>query len=148
MINAAIPNIHALATVFMTGLIWTMQVVHYPLFAAVGPDQFPAYESRHMARISWLVGPGMLIEALSAAALCLDLVPTTNRPAAMVGAGLLVVVWLSTALVQGPLHARLARGYDARLVSLLVRSNWVRTIAWSIRAPLALLLLAPAPLAA
>jgi hypothetical protein len=28
------------STLFMTGLSWFVQVVHYPLFAAVGPDAF------------------------------------------------------------------------------------------------------------
>ena len=30
--------LHAAATLFMTGLIWFVQVVHYPLFARVGED--------------------------------------------------------------------------------------------------------------
>jgi hypothetical protein len=44
-----------------------------------------------------------------------------------------VVVWASTALVQVPLHERLRGGFDAAVVERLVRSNWVRTVAWSAR---------------
>ena len=31
-------QLHALATIFMAGVIWFVQVVHYPLFRAVGRD--------------------------------------------------------------------------------------------------------------
>jgi hypothetical protein len=34
------------------------------------------------------------------------------------------------------MHSRLARGFDEQSWRQLVRSNWVRTIAWSARAVL------------
>ena len=45
-------SLHLAATAAMTGLIWFVQVVHYPLFAAVGADQFVAYEVAHQRRTS------------------------------------------------------------------------------------------------
>ena len=53
----------------LTGLIWTIQIVHYPLFEQVGEDRFVRYHERHMRRITWVAGPLMLIEAGSAALL-------------------------------------------------------------------------------
>jgi len=58
-----IPLVHAGATWFMTGLIWFVQIVHYPLMGAVQADAFPAYEVAHQRRTTWVVGPVMLIEA-------------------------------------------------------------------------------------
>ncbi len=29
-------------TLYMSGLIWSMQILEYPLFALVGPKEFPA----------------------------------------------------------------------------------------------------------
>jgi hypothetical protein len=55
-------------------------------------------------------------------------------------AGLMLVnaIWLSPAIVQIPLHGRLAReGHTADTVAALVRSNWPRTLLWSLRAALA-----------
>ena len=39
-----LPIVHVLATWFMTGVIWFVQVVHYPLMARVGAEGFAAYE--------------------------------------------------------------------------------------------------------
>jgi hypothetical protein len=43
------------------------------------------------------------------------------------------VVWLSTALVQVPLHTKLTLGYDCRTIHLLVQTNWLRTLGWTVR---------------
>jgi hypothetical protein len=50
------------------------------------------------------------------------------------GAALVVVIWLSTALVQVPQHGRLASGFDGGVVRALVVGNVVRTAAWTVRA--------------
>lgn len=136
--------VHAGATWTMVGVIWVMQLVHYPLFALVGQDGFPAYERRHQAAITWIVGPAMLLELGTAV-----LLATTHRlPAfgglAWVGLALVLLNALLTATVQGPLHGRLAGGFDGDLHRRLVRSNWVRTAAWSVRGPIALAMLVAA----
>lgn len=125
--------VHAGATIAMTGLIWFVQIVHYPLLARVGHVSFAEYEQAHTRRTTFIVGPIMLLEAATAAALAVTL-----RPTALLGAGLLVFIWLSTALVQVPLHARLERGFDAAAWRMLVQSNWIRTCLWTVRAVLAL----------
>jgi hypothetical protein len=42
----ALTSIHLAATWFMVGLIWVIQIVHYPLFTSVGSDSFAEYERR------------------------------------------------------------------------------------------------------
>ena len=125
--------VHLVATGLMAGLIWFVQVVHYPLHGAVPEDGFVAYEREHVARTGRLVGPLMLVEAAAAAWLLVR--PPEGVPASLpwTGAGLLAVLWLSTFLVQVPLHRRLERGPDAAVVRRLVVTNWLRTIAWSAR---------------
>ena len=56
-------------TCFLTGLIWTIQVVHYPLMAKVGASNFTEYERLHANWITPLVGPAMLAELAAAFAL-------------------------------------------------------------------------------
>ena len=51
--------IHAGATLYMTGLIWFVQVVHYPLMARVGEDGFAEYEKHHQRLTTWVVAPPM-----------------------------------------------------------------------------------------
>lgn len=48
---AATVAVHAASTMAMVGLIWTVQVVHYPLFESVGAEAYPNYQSRHIDRI-------------------------------------------------------------------------------------------------
>ena len=58
--------IHTAITWALVGLIWTVQGALYPLFQNVGDREFVAYHGRHMAMITWVVGPLMLLEVGSA----------------------------------------------------------------------------------
>jgi uncharacterized membrane protein len=124
---------HLAATLFMTGVIWLVQVVHYPLFERVGEAEFPGYERRHTSLITWVVGPAMLIEAITG--LLLLWFRPTGVPLAQLwmGIALIAVIWLSTALVQVPCHAALSDGFDRVTHRRLVATNWIRTVAWSLR---------------
>lgn len=134
--------VQAFASLAMTGLIWCIQVVHYPLFAAVGRDEFTRYEADHARLITLVVGPLMLVEL--AAALWLAAVRPAGVPAWMAWTGLALVaaIWLSTATIQVPCHAKLAAGFDAEVHARLVSSNWIRTVAWTARGLLALAMIA------
>lgn len=140
MIETALPVIlpaHAAATWFMVGLIWFVQVVHYPLFAGVGEQGWCEYSRRHQSLTTRVVGPVMLTEILSAAAL-LALLPGILTIA---GAVLLALLWASTFFVQVPLHGRLGKGHDAAVMRTLVATNWARTILWTARGVIALAML-------
>jgi hypothetical protein len=127
-----------LATLTMFGVIWVVQLVHYPLFAGVGAEGFAVYEAAHKVRITYVVFPAMTLELGTAVAL-LWLRPEVVPPwMVWAGLGLVGVVWLSTALVQVPLHAALSAGFDGEVHVRLVATNWVRTAAWTLRAGLVL----------
>ncbi|MCY2959098.1 MAG: hypothetical protein NTY35_02950 [Planctomycetota bacterium] len=132
--------VHTLSTLALFGLIWMVQIVHYPLMAWVGRDSFSAWHDRHLRRMTWVVGPLMLAEVASALWL-LERPPAHAAPWVLwTGIALVVVVWVSTATLQVPMHRRLERGWDERAHRFLVRSNWVRTVAWTGRAGIALVL--------
>jgi len=133
--------VHAGATLMMAGLIWFVQVVHYPLFAQVGAGGFTAYEARHMRLTGWVVGPLMLAEAATTAWIAVRPPAGVAPAAAWLGLAMAAALWATTGLVQAPLHRRLARGFDARLHGILVRSNWTRTALWSGRGVLSLVML-------
>ena len=126
--------VHAAATLYMVGLIWFVQVVHYPLFAHIGDKSFTACQQFHLNRVSWVVGPPMLVEAASAG-LLLWLAP--NSGLLRLGALLLTLIWCSTWFLQVPRHNILAAGFDAAAHRHLVNRNWVRTAAWTARAVVA-----------
>ncbi len=133
-------SLQFLSTAAMFGLIWFVQVVHYPLFLAVGPDHFAAYEAAHANRTTYIVAPLMLVELVTALAMLAPALrpAAVSVPAAWLGAALVGVIWSSTALVQVPLHHRLQGGYSAETIARLVATNWVRTAAWTARAALLL----------
>jgi hypothetical protein len=134
----------AAASLFMTGLIWFVQEVHYPLFAAVGREASAAYATAHQARTSWVVGPPMLLEAGCALWLALRPHPDVPRAWALWGLGLVAALWLSTALLQVPRHRALLEGFAEGPHRALVASNWLRTALWSARGLLSLAMLARA----
>ncbi len=127
--------VNLLASAYMAGVIWVVQGVHYPLFARVGDTGFCGYHQSHTSRITWVVGPAMLVEAGCALGLLVwarpDAMPLW---AAAAGVGLVGVNWLSTALVQVPCHNRLARGFDGATHRVLVVTNALRAAAWSAHA--------------
>lgn len=125
--------VELLSTAYLTGLIWFVQVVHYPLFAAVGVDRFCDYEKRHVRLTSLVVGPPMLIEAASAIALGFMQIHQQIRMLNLVGIGLLIVIWLSTWSLQVPCHRLLECNHSDTVIGKLVKTNWLRTIAWTIR---------------
>jgi hypothetical protein len=138
--TTAILGLHTVCTLFMAGVIWFVQLVHYPLFDLVGRSDFANYEQEHARRTTWVVAPAMGLEALSAIALVVLAGGGIARPLSVAGASLIGVIWASTAFAQVPCHKRLSMGYDDRIAHRLTVTNWIRTIAWSARAGIALAL--------
>ncbi|MDT0632349.1 hypothetical protein RQM47_11750 [Rubrivirga sp. S365] len=134
--------LNVLSTLVMVGVIWTVQVVHYPLFAGVGGAGWAAYEAEHQARITRVVGPAMLIELATAVWLVVARPAALPAWAVVAGAALVGVIWASTAFVQVPLHAALGGAFDPAAHARLVATNWVRTLAWTARGGLVLWLTA------
>jgi hypothetical protein len=124
---------HAAATWTMVGLIWTMQLVHYPALKDAAPGAF----ARNVRRTAAFVIPVMLIEAATAGALL-----GSGGAAGWTGAGLLALIWASTALIQYPLHRALSARYSSGDYERLLRTNRLRVAAWSARGVVALILLA------
>ncbi len=115
----------------MTGLIWFVQVVHYPLLAKVGADS-AAYQASHMTRTTWVVAAPMMAELATCLILGLMAVgPSWQR---WPSTAMLVVAWVSTSLLLIPAHNALALGFDVTVHERLVSANWIRTAAWTARA--------------
>lgn len=91
---------------------------------------FPAIHRRHIAAITPLVGPAMLLSVALQGALVLRTprgVPV-GLAGATFGASLAVLAW--TVFVQAPLHARLAAGEErSELAALLCKKEPPRAIA-------------------
>lgn len=133
---------HAAATWFMVGLIWFVQLVHYPLMHHVPETHTRNYAAEHQSLTTRVVAPVMLVELAAVVWTFFCSHPDGEFSALRaVGAGLLALVWASTFLVQVPLHRTLLLSPNARTRSLLVRTNWIRTAAWTGRGVVALAML-------
>jgi hypothetical protein len=135
--------LHVAATITMFGVILVVQVVHYPLFRHVGPASYVAYQGEHVRRITWIVLPAMTTELVTAGLLAWWQPLGIPAWQAWTGLALLVLIWASTAFVQAPIHGTLTQGFDPDAHRRLVRTNWLRTLAWAIRAVLVLWMLWP-----
>lgn len=124
------------ATVWMTGIIWFVQVVHYPLMASVGESTFVDYERAHTRLTSYIVGPAMILEVVTAIFLFRLRPLEIESYWLLVGLILILIIWFATGVFSVPLHSRLAKSFDAKSHKWLVRSNWIRTGAWTARAAL------------
>jgi len=130
--------LHLGSTLFMVGVIWFVQVIHYPLLSRIAPGDVPSYEQSHTRLAFWVVAPPMLAELATGFGLLWVRPAEVSLSLAAVGVGLLVVVWVSTQCVQVPCHERLSRAFDPAIHRRLVSTNWVRTAAWSLRGLLVL----------
>ena len=128
---------HLVATMAMVGLIWFVQVVHYPLFAAVGEDRFVAYENEHTRRTGFVVGAPMTLEGGLAVWFAVLPPDGLDRWWGIVGLALLGVVHASTVFLQVPQHTALSERHDPARIRRLVRTNWIRTVGWTARGALA-----------
>jgi hypothetical protein len=126
-------QIHLFSTLFMIGVIWFAQAVHYPLLGRVGKEAFAAYEKENTRRTGWVVIPVMTGELMTALLLLWRQPEGFLLFYACLNVGLLATIWVSTFALQGPYHHRLTRGFDPFTHRSLVKTNWIRTAAWTIR---------------
>ncbi len=121
----------------MIGVIWFVQIVHYPLFERIEAN-FPAYSAAHQSLTGWVVGPVMLVELLTSALLILYSPLQINRLLLWIGLALVGVLWVSTGVLQVPAHQRLSAGFDPAVHKRLVATNWLRSVIWTLRGALTL----------
>ncbi len=132
---------HAVSTLFMAGMIWTIQVVHYPLFAEVGTDRFPAYEAAHSARITWVIVLPWAVQGVTTLALLLSSPAGVPRALVWAAAVLAAIPVVVTIVWSVPAHGALSDGFDAAAHARLVGTNWLRTAAWTLHGAVATALL-------
>jgi hypothetical protein len=124
------------AAAYLAGLIWMVQVVHYPSFGLVPKEAWVAYHAAHTRRMGYVVMAPMVVELGLAIWLA-----WAGRAALPGGAGwwslgLVGLIWAATFFISVPFHNRLEKGFDYIAIDGLTRTNWIRTLAWTARAGL------------
>lgn len=124
-----LPYLYLIISWIMVGVIWVIQLVHYPAFAFVEEDTFIVFHRHHSFSVSLIVMPLMLTELALSLYLAYRTPPSFLFPLVIV-----LLLWASTFLIQVPLHQALGTVKDSERIELLVRTNWVRTALWTLKA--------------
>ena len=127
-------NLYTYASIGLVGLIWTIQMVHYPSFRFVDEKQWERFHGLHTFSISIIVMPPMLVEMV------LSLYFAFFHPGWITYTCLAIVIaiWINTFFQAVPLHNKLQKKMDISIIKKLVQVNWIRTFLWSIKAVLVL----------
>lgn len=121
--------LHLASCLMMTGIIWYVQIAHYPLLRQI--RDIPAYEKRYYPLASIVIIPIMAVEAITAIAITVGRV--FIDPYWYASLGLLGLVWLVTILIHIPAHQKLQQQRDESVIEQIIRYNWIRTFFWSLR---------------
>ena len=120
--------LHFSSCLGMTGVIWLVQLVHYPSFHFIDKERFKSFENFHARSITFIVFPLMLTELITCFVLDLP------HPWKLLNICGVLLLWLSTMLLSMPRHQRLSRyGYNHKITRELILTNWPRTIIWTLR---------------
>lgn len=117
-------------------LAWLVQLIIYPSFRYMSPEQLAVWHPKYTTLITYVVGPLMLAQVL-----VVGWELTTRFSWLTVLVALLVAAtWASTAFQAVPLHNQLAAGVNLSTnIERLIQANWPRTVLWTVIFLLALL---------
>jgi hypothetical protein len=137
-LNSAVSSVdflalHVASTWALVGLVWIVQVVIYPPIVHVGSRELPAFHEARCRRITWIVAPLMGAELVTGIVLLTDPPPGAEPILPWLGASLMAVNGWCTGQVSMPLHGRLVGRDRTAVQAPVVATNWIRTVAWSLR---------------
>jgi len=123
-------KIHLLATAILTGAIWVIQLIHYPVFKYIDKSYFKLFMKFHVRGILIFVLPFMLIEIVSGTYL---FIIGHNSILFLFSLVILYLIWISTLLIFSNYHKKLQHDKDNDIINKLVKYNWFRTLGWTVR---------------
>jgi hypothetical protein len=133
--------LNLVSTFTMVGVIWFVQVVHYPLLAVVPVESASVVAVDHQRRTGWVVMIPMTVEGFTTLGLLKWVPEGVAWWVPWLNGVFLAVALGCTVLLSVPRHARMAARPDASVGRELVLTNWPRTIAWTARGVVVALML-------
>lgn len=110
-------------------LIWIVQLIIYPGFNYYSKKELNTWHPIYTRRISIVVIPLMFGQLIS------SIIVATQEGLFfhILKLSLIVVVWVLTFSIFVPLHNKIEKTDDYKLITeQLVRKNWLRTIVWTL----------------
>ena len=123
--------LNLIATFTMVGVIWFVQIVHYPLLSVVPVQSASVVAADHQRRTGWVVMAPMTIQGFTMLGLLRWVPAGAWWPLPWLNGFFLAIALGGTIFLSVPRHERMAHRPDATVGKELVDTNWPRTIAWS-----------------
>ena len=110
-------------------LIWLVQLIIYPSFRYMSPEQLAVWHPKYTNLITLVVGPLMLAQV----AVVGWEVMSRFSWLALISAVLVGLTWVLTVFQAVPLHNQIAAGINlSDTVERLILANWLRTVVWTV----------------
>ena len=121
--------IQIISNSILIGVLLITQLIYYPSLYSIDKNYFEKYHKNYVNSISYVVIPLMLIELISLLYLTFYVSDLFMIKSLLI----LITIWLFTFICIVPLHNLLSKKRSDDIISRLVNYNWLRTILWSIK---------------
>ena len=121
---------HFTSTSIMVGVIWVIQLVHYPSFKYVKDSDYIIFQKKHMSNISYIVFPVMITELITS---LLIFFSGEKSFFFMLSLICLSMIWVITGVLFTKFHSILQKGKDLKMIEKMIKANWIRTLLWTLR---------------
>lgn len=118
----------ALINFGMLILIWLVQVIIYPSMRYWDSARFRQSHSWYTKKITLFI---ILLMPLQAALSCLQFYSSQSF-ISLIQLFSIAIAWLVTFAISVPTHRKLGFGYATETIEYLIKTNWLRTISWTI----------------
>ena len=121
---------HFTSTSIMVGVIWVIQLVHYPSFKYVKDSDYIIFQKYHMSNISYIVFPSMFTELITSLLIFFSGEKSFLFMLSMI---CLSLIWVITGVLFTKFHSTLQKGKDLKMIEKMIKANWIRTLLWTMR---------------
>ena len=122
--------IHIISTSIMVGVIWVIQLVHYPSFKYVNESDYINFQKYHMSNISYIVFPVMFTELITALIILFFGEKSLFFVLSLI---CLFLIWVITGVLFTKYHSILKEGKDLMIIEKMIKANWIRALLWTMR---------------
>ena len=122
--------IHIISTSIMVGVIWVIQLVHYPSFKYVNESDYIIFQKYHMSNISYIVFPVMFTELITALIILFFGEKSLFFVLSLI---CLFLIWVITGVLFTKYHNILKEGKDLMIIDKMIKANWIRALLWTMR---------------
>lgn len=118
----------------MTGVYWLLQIVDYPLFLKCNKDDFNEHYIFHSKNSVIVMLLPMLIDLVFSLIYLMNYSQAINSFMPVLNLLLTITIMYAVFFISYPIQEKLYQdGYNEEEIKKYIKTNWIRTISWSIK---------------